>query len=125
MARLTSMRSRSLLLGALTAGVALAGCGSVTSATNSTDTATGTPTVAPTGATGAAHGSSTSTRGGSREPTTPEEKHEYDANEGRCRADGGTVRDVGTIDAYCAFPTRSDDFHLIETSQKAVTEDEE
>ncbi len=50
-------------------------------------------------------------------PLTLEEMREYDANEGRCKDDGGSVRDVGTLDAYCAFPARSNDFHLIESSQ--------
>ena len=58
-------------------------------------------------------------------PTTPEEKHEYDANEGRCKDDGGTVRNVGTMDAYCAFPVRSNDFHLIETAQQKELAGEE
>jgi hypothetical protein len=48
---------------------------------------------------------------------TPEEMREYDANEGRCGDDGGKVRNVGTVDAYCAFPVRSNDFHLVESSQ--------
>ncbi len=51
-------------------------------------------------------------------PATPEEKYEYDANEGRCKDDHGTVRNVGTIAAYCAFPRSSNDFHLIEPAQQ-------
>jgi hypothetical protein len=47
---------------------------------------------------------------------TPEEMHEYDANEGRCHDDGGRVRDAGTLNAYCYFPARANDFHLVETS---------
>ncbi len=124
MVPIKTVRGWSLLLGALAAGVALAGCGGVIPTTDSTNS---TPTVAATSTTGAGHGSST--KSGSREPlakpTTPEEKHEYDANEVRCKDDGGTIRDVGTIDAYCAFPTRSDDFHLIESSQKVPAEEEE
>lgn len=130
MLRRTTARSPRLLLGVLAAGVALAGCGGLLPATTTTSTSTSTrstPTAAATGATSAGHGPST--RSGSREPpakpATPEEKHEYDANEVRCRDDGGTIRDVGTIDAYCSFPTRKDDFHLIESSQKAFTEEEE
>lgn len=129
MLRRPTPRSPSLLLGALAAGVALAGCGGLLPTTTATTTTAtkSTPTVAATDTTSAGHGSAT--QGGSREPparpTTPEEKHEYDANEVRCRDDGGAIRDVGTIDAYCSFPTRTDDFHLIETSQKAPTEEEE
>jgi hypothetical protein len=59
-------------------------------------------------------------------PLTPEEMSEYDANEGRCRDDGGSVRDVGRVDAYCAFPARSNDFHLIESSKaKEIAGEEE
>ena len=128
MFRRTTARSPGLLFGALAAGVALAGCGGLLPTATTTNTTTkSTPTVAATDTTSAGHGSST--QGGSHEPlpkpTTPEEKHEYDANEVRCRDDGGTIRDVGTIDAYCSFPTPTDDFHLIESSQKAPTEEEE
>ena len=50
---------------------------------------------------------------------------EYNANEGRCDDDGGSVRDVGTIEAYCSFPTRSNDFHLIESSHEKEPAGEE
>ncbi len=50
---------------------------------------------------------------------------EYDANEGRCDDDGGRVRDVGTMDAYCSFPARSNDFHLIESSHEKEPAGEE
>jgi hypothetical protein len=50
---------------------------------------------------------------------------EYDVNEGRCHDDGGTIRNVGTVDAYCAFPNRSNDFHLIESSAKTEVSGEE
>lgn len=72
-------------------------------------------------------GTRTSVSGSEREPVTQhpsavkpltdEEMAEYDANEGRCHDDGGSVRDVGTVDAYCAFPSASNDFHLIESSK--------
>lgn len=112
------------LLSALAASAALVGCGA---GAQSTATSTRGLTSVPT---------STSVGPGGREPigggqpvakpTTPEEKHEYDANEGRCKDDGGTIRNVGTIAAYCAFPNRSDDFHLIEASQqKPLTEEVE
>jgi hypothetical protein len=50
---------------------------------------------------------------------------EYDANEGRCHDDGGRVRAVGTVDAYCAFPARSNDFQLIESSNEKEPSGEE
>jgi hypothetical protein len=50
---------------------------------------------------------------------------EYDANEGRCNDDGGSVRDVGTIEAYCSFPVRSNDFHLIESAHEKEPAGEE
>ena len=80
-------------------------------------------------------GASTSVSRGASEPTgrrqpvarplTAEEMREYDANEGRCEEDGGSVRDVGTIEAYCSFPTRSNDFHLIESSHEKEPAGEE
>ena len=100
------------------AGTALAGCGAgATSATKSTNSSTATGTGTGTG--GGHHAREPVGQGQPvAKPTTLEEKREYDANEGRCEDDGGSVRDVGTINAYCAFPTRSDDFHLIETSHE-------
>jgi hypothetical protein len=119
-------RSLSLggLLSALAASAALAGCGaSAQSTTTSTPGLTVVPrstSVGPSGRQPTGQGQSLA------KPKTLEEKREYDANEGRCEDDGGSVRNVGTIDAYCAFPTRSDDFHLIETShQKAPAGEEE
>jgi hypothetical protein len=56
---------------------------------------------------------------------TLEEMREYDANEGRCDDDGGSVRDAGTTEAYCAFPARSNDFHLIESSHEKEPAGEE
>jgi hypothetical protein len=107
-------RARSLL-SALATSAVLAGCGgSAVSATKSTDSVTATST-------------STSLSRSAQEPVrqrrsvaktlTLEEMREYDANEGRCHDDGGSVRNVGTVDAYCAFPTRSNDFHLLESAQ--------
>ena len=78
-----------------------------------TGTGTGTGTsIAPSGPEPTAESQSLA------KPATPEEKYEYDANEGRCEDDHGTIRNVGTIDAYCAFPVRSNDFHLIEPAQQ-------
>jgi hypothetical protein len=76
------------LLTGLVAGAVLAGCG----------------------------GGSVSTNSSARSALSDEEMREYDANEGRCHDDGGRVRNVGTVDAYCAFPQRANDFHLVETS---------
>lgn len=106
---MTGGLARSLPLGMLAASAALAGCG------------------------GGARSSTAGTRSQSAQPPpsgarklTDEEMREYDANEGRCHDDGGSVRDVGTIDAYCAFPARSNDFHLVESSAggKALAEQE-
>ncbi len=58
-------------------------------------------------------------------PITEEEMREYDGNEGRCHEDGGSVRNVGTVDAYCAFAERSNDFHLVESSQQSRPAGEE
>jgi hypothetical protein len=109
------------LLSALAASAALAGCGSgAVSTTNSTHTHAVVPS---------------STGGSERQPAgqsqsaatslTPEEKQEYDSNEGRCHDDGGSVRDVGTVGAYCAFPARSNDFHLLESATTAELSNEE
>jgi hypothetical protein len=88
--------SPSMSLGALAASVALAGCGAGSKSANE-----------------------------STQPLTPEEMREYDVNEGRCHDDGGSVRDVGTIAAYCSFPARSNDFHLIESSHEKESAGEE
>jgi hypothetical protein len=115
--------SLSLPLSALAASAALAGCGAGSgSATERTHSLT-------------VGGASTGVSRGAREPTgqrqpgaqplTAEEMREYDANEGRCEEDGGSVRDVGTIGAYCSFPTRSNDFHLIESSHEKEPAGEE
>jgi hypothetical protein len=115
--------SLSLPLSALAASAALAGCGA---GSRSATEHTHSPTVGAT---------STSVGRGAREPTgrrqpgaqplTAEEMHEYDANESRCEEDGGNVRDVGTLEAYCSFPTRSNDFHLIESSHEKEPAGEE
>ncbi len=115
--------SLSLPLSVLAASAALAGCGAGSgSATESTHSLT-------------VGGTSTSVGRGAREPIgrrqpgaqplTLEEMREYDANEGRCDDDGGSVRDVGTLEAYCSFPTRSNDFHLIESSHQKEPAGEE
>ena len=89
----------SSLLSALAASAALAACGEgAMPATKSTQEPIGQ-------------------RQSAAKSLTPEEMREYDANEGRCGDDGGRVRNVGTVDAYCAFPVRSNDFHLVESSQ--------
>lgn len=104
------------LLSALAASAALAGCGA---SSQSTSGGTRTPTAVGTGTSAAPSGPAPIAGGQSlAKPATPEEKYEYDANEGRCQDDHGTVRNVGTIDAYCAFPVRSNDFHLIEPAQQ-------
>jgi hypothetical protein len=104
----TGALARSLPLGMVAASVALAGCGG------------GSPSSTPVPAGQAPPPPSSPTK------LTPEEMREYDANEGRCHDDGGSVRNVGTIDAYCAFPARSNDFHLIESSsaKKLAAEEE-
>jgi Sigma-70 region 2 len=122
----TRALSPSSLLSALAASAALAGCGGGAMSATTTKTTHG-PTTVSTG---------TSVSRGDREPVrqhqsaaqplTPEEMAEYDANEGRCHDDRGSVRDVGTLDAYCAFPARSNDFHLIESSkEKEISGEEE
>ncbi len=111
-------RSLSLggLLSALAASAALAGCGA---SAQSTSGSTRRVTVLSTGTSAAPGGREAIAEGQSpAKPATPEEKYEYDANEGRCQDDHGTVRNVGTTDAYCAFPVRSNDFHLIEPAQQ-------
>jgi hypothetical protein len=115
--------SLSLPLSALAASAALAGCGAgSTPATESTRSLT-------------VGGASTSVSHSAREPTrrrqpgarplTTEEMREYNANEGRCDDDGGSVRDIGTIEAFCSFPARSNDFHLIESSHEKEPAGEE
>lgn len=95
------------LLGGLAAAAVLAGCGGGGATPANSSTHSVTPSRSATNAVG----------GGSRPaPLTDEEMREYDANEGRCHDDGGSVRNVGSVDAYCAFPQRSNDFHLVETS---------
>ena len=113
-----------LLLCALAAGAALTGCGS--SSASSRNGTRGLTTVA----TGTSVTPSTGQQVGQQRPAAPpltlEEMREYDDNEGRCHDDGGSVREVGTVDAYCAFPARSNDFHLIESSRgKAPSGEEE
>jgi hypothetical protein len=110
----TSALSRSLLLSAVAASAALAGCGGAAApATRSIHGRTILPTNTSPGR--SARGA-TEQRQSLAKPLTLEEMREYDANEGRCDDDGGRVRDVGTVDAYCAFPARSNDFHLIEST---------
>jgi hypothetical protein len=111
----------SLPLGALAASVALAGCGTGSRpATESTHS----PTVAAT-ATSSGARAAIGRRQPGAQPLTAEEMREYDANEGRCDDDGGGVRDVGTLEAYCAFPARANDFHLIESSHEKEPAGEE
>jgi hypothetical protein len=106
--RALSLRS---LASVLAASAALAGCGgAAVSATKSTHSLTSTSTSESAR-------ESLSERPSAENSLTLEEMREYDANEGRCRDDGGSVRNVGTVDAYCAFPTRANDFHLIESAQ--------
>lgn len=128
--------SLSLPLSALAVSAVLAGCGAgSTPATESTHTGS-TPTTESTysltvGGTGAGTSVSHGARAPSGQsqpaarPLTTEEKREYDVNEGHCHDDGGSVRDVGTIAAYCSFPARSNDFHLIESSHEKEPAGEE
>ena len=97
---LVGTRRRLVALSWLAAAAVFAGCG-----------AGATPPSSVTPTAGAATGA-----GAKAAPLTNEEMREYDANEGRCHNDGGSVRDVGSVDAYCAFAQRSNDFHLVETS---------
>jgi hypothetical protein len=111
-------RSPSLggLVGVLAASAALAGCGA---GAQSTTASSRSPALGGTDTSAGASGREAIAQGQPLpRPATPEEKYEYDANEGRCKDDHGTVRNVGTIDAYCAFPVRSNDFHLIEPAQQ-------
>jgi hypothetical protein len=115
--------SLSLSLSALAVSAMLAGCGAGSgSATESTHSRTvgGTSASVSRGARGPI---------GRRQPgaqqLTTEEMREYDTNEGRCHDDGASVRDVGTLEAYCSFPDRSNDFHLIETSHEKEPAGEE
>ena len=115
--------SLSLPLSALAASAALAGCG-----TGSTSAAERTHSLT-------VGGTSASVSRGAREPVgrrqpgaqplTMEEMREYDANEARCDDDGASVRDVGTLEAYCSFRARSNDFHLIESSHEKEPAGEE
>lgn len=126
--------SLSLPLSALAVSAALAGCGAgSTPATENTHTGS-TPTTESTYSL-TVGGTGTSVSHGARapsgrsqpaaQPLTTEEKREYDVNEGHCHDDGGSVRDVGTIAAYCSFPARSNDFHLIESSHEKEPAGEE
>ena len=90
----------------LAALAAFAGCGE-----GATSASSGTRGVTPTPGTSRSVGT-----GSKAVPLTDEEMREYDANEGRCHDDGGSVRNVGSVNAYCAFPQRANDFHLVETS---------
>ena len=113
--------SPSLLLSVLAASAAFAGCGAGSrSATERTHSLT-------IGGTGVSRGARAPTgrRQPGAQPLTPEEMREYDANEGRCHDDGGSVRDVGTLGAYCSFPARSNNFHLIESSHEKEPAGEE
>jgi hypothetical protein len=117
----TRRPSLSLSLSALAASAALAGCGAGSrSATESTHS----PTV---GGTSVSHGARepVGRRQPSAQPLTLEEMREYNANEGRCHDDGGSVSNAGTIQAYCSFSARSNDFHLIESSHEQEPADEE
>lgn len=115
--------SLSLPLSALAAGAVLAGCGA---GTRSAAESTRSPTVGAT-STSVSHGPRAPSGGRQPDarPLTAEEMREYNANEARCHDDGGRVRDVGTLEAYCSFPARSNDFHLIETSHEKEPAGEE
>ena len=119
MARAHRLRS---LLSALAAAAILTGCGSAVSSNSETHTATLTATLTSTSRAALSAGSARVLERSRQAaaPLTEEEKREYDANEGRCHDDRGSVRNIGTLNAYCAFPNRSDDFHLIESSQGQV-----
>ncbi|HEV2981729.1 MAG TPA: hypothetical protein VGX51_09880 [Solirubrobacteraceae bacterium] len=99
---LVGTRKALVALSGLAAAAVFAGCGAGAAPANSVTPAPGATTAPGAGAKAA--------------PLTNEEMREYDANEGRCHNDGGSVRDVGSVDAYCAFAQRSNDFHLVETS---------
>ncbi len=113
--------SLSLPLSALAASVVLAGCGA---GSRSTTESTHSLTVGSTSVSRGAREPIERHRPGAQ-PLTLEEMREYDANEGRCADDGGSVRDAGTLEAYCSFPTRSNDFHLIESSHEKEPAGEE
>jgi hypothetical protein len=115
--------SPSLPLSVLAACAALAGCGagskSATERTHSLTRGTTSTSVSrdarePSGR-----------RRPRTQPLTLEEMREYDANEGRCHNDGGSVHNAGTVEAYCSFPARSNDFHLIESSHEKEPAGEE
>ena len=94
------------LLSGLAAVAVFGGCGEGATSANSS-----THGVTPTPSTSRSVGA-----GSNAAPLTDEEMREYDANEGRCHDDGGSVRNVGSVNAYCAFPQPANDFHLVETS---------
>jgi hypothetical protein len=102
-------------LGVLAAAAVLAGCGGGSTSTGS-DTHSAAPTQSSSSARAAGSSGATESRQMSAAPLSDEEMREYDANEGRCKDDGGVVHNIGTLDAYCAFADRSNDFHLIESS---------
>jgi hypothetical protein len=110
-------------LSVLAACAALAGCGEGSrSATERTHSLTvdRTSTRVSTGAR-----EPSGRRPPGAQPLTLEEMREYDANEARCHDDGGSVRDAGTVEAYCSFPARSNDFPLIESSHEKAPAGEE
>jgi hypothetical protein len=113
--------SLSLPVSALAVSAALAGCGA---GSRSATERTHSPTVGSTSVSRGAQAPIGRRQPGAR-PLTLEEMREYDANEGRCDDDGGSVRHVGTLEAYCSFPIRSNDFHLIESSHEKEPAGEE
>jgi hypothetical protein len=113
-----------LLLSVLAAGAMLAGCGGGSMPTNS-DTHSPTLTGSSTSALSAGSTGAVKQPGAAPAQLTDEEMREYDGNEGRCHDDGGTVRGVGTVNAYCAFPNRANDFHLVEAAQEGRPSGEE
>jgi hypothetical protein len=113
--------SLSLPLSALAVSAALAGCGA---GSRSATERTHSLTVGGTSVSRGARAPIGRRQPGSQ-PLTSEEMREYNANESRCNDDGGSVRDVGTIEAYCSFPARANDFHLIESSHEKEPAGEE
>ena len=122
---MTRAHRLSSLLSALAAGATLAGCGSGAAPNSNTRPATLTSTSTSSAVLSAGSARAVEQSRAANVPLTEEEKREYDANEGRCQDDRGSVRNRGTINAYCAFPNRSNDFHLIESSQGQVPRVEE